>query len=111
MSKARSNCSASIQRKWLACSLPRAKLQKSQPALQELVTAILQRAGPPRRTSRTISHVFASAGFMAAMTPRLEPGAAVADSRKLDAQRPIKDAGRRPSTTLARFNCRAASEE
>ncbi len=35
----------------------RAKLQKSQAALHEFVTAMLQRAGPPRRMSRSMSQV------------------------------------------------------
>jgi hypothetical protein len=39
--------------------LPFAKLQKSQLALQELVTATLQRAGPPRRISCSMSQTFA----------------------------------------------------
>src|SRR5580704_1894412 len=57
MSSARPNSSVSIQRKLRAATLPRAKLQKSQAALQEFVTAMLQRAGPPRRMSRSMSQV------------------------------------------------------
>src|ERR1700736_805737 len=56
MSKERPNWSASIQRRLLDPPLPRAKLQKSQAALQALVTATLQSAGPPRVISRSMSH-------------------------------------------------------
>src|SRR5258708_1078053 len=55
MSKARANWSASVQRRLRAPTLPRAKLQKSQAALQALVTATLQSAGPPRRMRRKMS--------------------------------------------------------
>jgi hypothetical protein len=57
MSKARSKCSASIHRKSVFCTLPLAKLQKSQRALHEFVTATLQIAGPPWRMSRSMSQV------------------------------------------------------
>src|SRR6202011_5561268 len=56
MSKERPNWSASIQRRLLEPTLPRAKLQKSQAALQALVTATLQSAGPPRVMRRSMSH-------------------------------------------------------
>src|SRR5260370_33904015 len=58
ISRARTNCSASIQRRSRAGTLPRAKLQKLQVALQEFVTATLQNPGSPRRISRTMSHAF-----------------------------------------------------
>src|ERR1700737_2843056 len=56
MSRERPNWSASIQRRLLEPTLPRGKLQKSQAALQALVTATLQSAGPPRVISRSMSH-------------------------------------------------------
>src|SRR6267154_3461013 len=55
MSRARPNWSASIQRRLLVPTLPRAKLQKSQAALHALVTATLQSAGPPRVMRRSMS--------------------------------------------------------
>src|SRR6267154_2951243 len=90
MSSARSNCPASIERWSRYSTLPRAKLQKSQEALQELVTAILQRAGPPRRRSRSMSQVLAAAVFMPA-TPKRESLATIRDSQEVDAQRRRKD--------------------
>src|ERR1700756_3348915 len=57
MSKARPNWPASIQRRLLEPTLPRAKLQKSQAALHALVTATLQSAGPPREMRRSMSQV------------------------------------------------------
>src|SRR5437868_153899 len=57
MSRALPNWSTSIQRRLRAPTLPRAKLQKSQAALQALVTAMLQSAGPPREMTRSMSQV------------------------------------------------------
>src|SRR5258707_11578755 len=57
MSRARPNWSASIQRRLLEPTLPRAKLQKSHAALHALVTATLQSAGPPRVIRRSMSQV------------------------------------------------------
>src|ERR1700730_3204756 len=57
ISRLRPNWSASIQRRWREPTLPRAKLQKSQAALQALVTATLQSAGPPWVISRSMSQV------------------------------------------------------
>src|SRR5437588_9441854 len=57
MSRARPNWSASIQRKLALGTLPRAKLQKPHAALQALVTATLQSAGPPRRRSVSVSNI------------------------------------------------------
>src|SRR5579872_1844817 len=57
MSSASPNRSASIQRN--SGTRPRAKLQKSQAALQEFVTAMLHSPGPPLRTMRSTSQAFA----------------------------------------------------
>src|SRR5512135_199982 len=57
MSSASANRSASIQRNF--GTRPRAKLQKSQAALQEFVTAMLHSPGPPLRTMRSTSQAFA----------------------------------------------------
>src|SRR5690348_15401065 len=58
ISSAEANRSASIQRR--SGTRPRAKLQKSQLALQEFVTAILHSPGPPRPTMRSTSQTCAS---------------------------------------------------
>src|SRR5215831_4979900 len=74
MSRARGNCFASIHRKSADWTLPRAKLQKSQVALQALVTATLHNAGPPCRMSRRTSQVFDIADFKAYLPVRARCG-------------------------------------
>src|SRR5580704_2483187 len=75
MSRARPNWSASIQRKSWEATLPRAKLQKSQAALHEFVTAMLQRAGPPRRMSRSMSQALDAVEVTALLGRYAQPGA------------------------------------
>src|SRR2546423_632303 len=93
MSKALGNCFASIQRRLPADTLPRAKLQKSQAALQEFVTAILQSAGPPRRINFSICQVLLATVFMVGKTPR-EGWASVLCPQRLDAIGKAKDGER-----------------
>src|SRR5215510_6577203 len=69
MSSAQSNRSASIHRSLPTRCLLYAKLQKSHVALQEFVTATLQRAGPPRRMSFNMSHVFMTVAAMYVSSP------------------------------------------
>src|ERR1700737_5438271 len=86
MSSAAANWSASIQRRWAALTLPRAKLQKSHAALQELVTATLHRAGPPWPISLSMSQVFDEAVVMAdRLRPVRQLEGSLPKSQKLDA--------------------------
>src|SRR5215472_9325210 len=88
ISRAKAKRSASIQRMCEDGTFPRAKLQKSQVALQEFVTEMLHSAGPPLRISRSMSHVFEMAAFMdndnQSLQPRLPSAISVRSLERLD---------------------------